>query len=1045
MEYKFVYFSPYMHIMNYVSIKIHNFSLRWCGMLILSCISAFSVIAQNKANYNLNQCYIRENKGQSTSQALFIGQTPAGNVFFYKDSVVIQKISCKNNTESVLAPDKKYHQQETRMQRDCFSITNEIIKIPGHNNLMLVPSGADGSKTNYFVGNDPSMWIKDLPNYNELAYHNLSTGESFRITCDSKGIQINQQSQNKGKQLTANFSTNPLLLSSSYVGGTIYDQINAIDIDELKNIYLCGLTKSLDFPLSNPAYDTSFAGATDGVVLKFDSTGNNLIFSTYLGGYMQDVLRNIHVKPFTHEVIVSGYTASPNYPTTASSYMPVTGGLSDVCLTCLNSLGNSLIYSTYIGGSKEDLLFHMIVDSIGNTYLSGSTGGSFPVTTGSYQTTYGGGQYDLFLCKVNASGSGLIFSTYIGGPNREYGGELTIDKTGNCYLGCLTSGSSPITPGAYRTSMSTTQSYYLCKLSPSGNSLLFGTYCGWANDSPSTLSDLAVDSNGVYCIGLAGSSGSFATTSGVFTNSPSIGGWPGPIALFKMSTQGDSLRFATVIYYGGSGGWNYEPSLCVVQDKIFFTYLIYTPGTNWSPIQATLCAFDNTFPPPASAGVNSKTAIFALSKNADKLLYLSYFGGSKHNAVPAMLVKDDIAYLAGYTDSQDLPLTNNCFDSIPVIPGSNFYKGLFARIKIEINPKAMFDIPTHICTNSPLNFQNNSHCSNHFLWKFGDGDTSSLSSPSHTYHTPGNYTIILIANNDNSSDTVTKTIIVQSIFQNHQDSICSEDSIFLAGAYRHLAGIYIDSLHTANGCDSIVQTTLSLNASPENNLPTDTVFCSGDEFQLNAGNPGFTYQWNDGSSGQSILIFDSGTYSLTVTSNKGCSKSSSTNVQKIPLPTSNLIAKTTICQGSIMILSTDTCPNCHYLWNNSSTNPSITISQSGIYIVTVSNDYCSISDSALVEDCVSLQMPNVFTPNGDGHNDLFIPDFLNVDKFELTVFNRWGELIIKTTDITKGWDGTKHNKNCPDGTYFYMLEYQGLGNGNMPFKARMQGTVTLLR
>jgi gliding motility-associated-like protein len=476
---------------------------------------------------------------------------------------------------------------------------------------------------------------------------------------------------------------------------------------------------------------------------------------------------------------------------------------------------------------------------------------------------------------------------------------------------------------------------------------------------------------------------------------------------------------------------------------IFFSYYTYPATFGWTPERGTICAFDSVAPVLAGS---CKTALFGLSGDASRLLYLSYFGANFYTSSPALTLRNNMAYLAGVTNSTDLPMTQSSYDSTfgSALGGFNG-DGYYARLKIEIYPKAGFEFPAQVCRDSAVYFQNLSHCSKSFSWDFGDGDTSSLSSPGHIHDTAGTYTITLIAYNDAGTDTLQKSILVQYYNQQFYDTICEGDSIFLAGGYRFFPGIYSDTLQSTAGCDSIVHTSLVVNPTPMVALPADTLFCTGKSVELDAGNPGCTYLWSTGDTVGVLTITVPGVYTLTVTSGSACDMYGETSVTEIPLPYSTLTESAILCKGEVLILQTDTCPACQYLWNTGSTQPSISVSDSGTYILRIYNSHCEITDTSYVEECARLIMPNVFTPNADGYNDFFIPDYANVDSFELTIYNRWGKLIAKSGDLRIGWDGNSNNTPCPDGTYYFLAEFSGPGTGGKVTKGSLKGTVTLLR
>jgi hypothetical protein len=196
-----------------------------------------------------------------------------------------------------------------------------------------------------------------------------------------------------------------------------------------------------------------------------------LIYSTYIGGSGFDNGVDIAVDN-SGNAYITGYTSSTNYVITPGSFQTTNGGSIDVFVTKLNSTGTGLIYSTYIGGSGNDECRAIAIDGSGNAYITGNTESTnYDITPGAFQTTNGGGK-DVFVSKLNSTGTGLIYSTYIGGTNDDIGDGIAIDGSGNAYItGYTNSSDYDITPGAFQTTKVGTDVFVtklsLCALPPS--------------------------------------------------------------------------------------------------------------------------------------------------------------------------------------------------------------------------------------------------------------------------------------------------------------------------------------------------------------------------------------------------------------------------------------------------------------------------------------------------------------------------------------------------------------------------------------------------
>jgi hypothetical protein len=247
-------------------------------------------------------------------------------------------------------------------------------------------------------------------------------------------------------------STGNSLIYSTYLGGTGADQGYAIAVDIGGNAFVTGYTESSDFPTQNPC-DASYNGGTyygDVFVTKLSSAGNSLIYSTYLGGGLDDDGLGIAVDG-SGNAYLTGSTESSNFPT-LNPYQSTYQGPSDygdVFVTKLSSTGNSLIYSTYLGGTGDDQGYAITVDIGCNAFVTGYTESSDFPTLKPYQATLSG-YLDAFVTKLSNSGNSLIYSTYLGGENRDNGSGIAVDGSGNAYVTGLTTSSNFPTLNPYQ-------------------------------------------------------------------------------------------------------------------------------------------------------------------------------------------------------------------------------------------------------------------------------------------------------------------------------------------------------------------------------------------------------------------------------------------------------------------------------------------------------------------------------------------------------------------------------------------------------------------
>jgi len=243
----------------------------------------------------------------------------------------------------------------------------------------------------------------------------------------------------------------PVLVYSTYLGGG-FAQGKGIATDRDGNVYVTGQTISSPFPTTPGAYQVAFGGGGDAFVTKLNSTVAAVIYSTYLGGTGGDFGEAIAVDAGGN-AYVTGSTHG-GFPTTPGAYqVTYGGGFDDAFVTKLNSTGDALVYSTYLGGVNSDSGFSIAINGSGRAFVTGRTYGGFPTTPEAYQRTFGG-QFDAFVAEVHTSGSALLYSTYLGGTDEEQGYAIALDRNGYAYVTGFTRGDFPTTPGAYQTTSS---------------------------------------------------------------------------------------------------------------------------------------------------------------------------------------------------------------------------------------------------------------------------------------------------------------------------------------------------------------------------------------------------------------------------------------------------------------------------------------------------------------------------------------------------------------------------------------------------------------
>jgi hypothetical protein len=241
------------------------------------------------------------------------------------------------------------------------------------------------------------------------------------------------------------FELNPTgnsLLYSTFLGGSNWDTGYSIAVDPSGNIYVAGLTDSTNFPVVN-AYENEHSGMTDCFILKFNASGDTLLYSTFIGGSDEEEIPSLSVDS-SGNAYVSGSTQSSDFPM-VNPLDSTLDGMLDSFVLKLSAAGDTLLYSTYIGGSDDDYGKSIVVDASGNAFVTGSTISSDFPTVNAYDWWIGGYQPDSFVFKLAANGTTLYYSTYVGGGEWDEGVSIAVDSSGNAYVaGRTESGDFPI-------------------------------------------------------------------------------------------------------------------------------------------------------------------------------------------------------------------------------------------------------------------------------------------------------------------------------------------------------------------------------------------------------------------------------------------------------------------------------------------------------------------------------------------------------------------------------------------------------------------------
>ena len=587
--------------------------------------------------------------------------------------------------------------------------------------------GPMSMRTHYFQGRDPAVWRTNVPSFSEVHYPRLYEGIDLvyrvapegvkydflvaagadpgairiayegaeRVAVDASGDLVVETSlgairdtrpigTQSGKEVSCGFvlrglrtvgfecpgrdPTRPLvidpLLYATYLGGTVLDFGRAVTVDTAGNVYVTGDVNSTDFPTTPGAFDRTLAGTSfDAFVAKFDASGSALVWATFLGGSgMSDVGLAIAVDG-AGSVYVGGQTDSPDFPVTNGSHDVTLAG-PDGFVVKLGPAGDTLVWGTFLGGIGGEVVRAVVLDGGGNVYTAGLTQSpDFPTTAGVIGPTYGGGFLDGFVSAIDATGTSLLFSTYLGGLQADTAEDLARDAAGNLYVvGGASSGNFPTTPGAFDETLGGASDGYLAKLNPTATAFLYATFLGGSSDNEGAFA-VAIDSAGEAYVAGVTNGIDFPTTPGAFDVTY---GDRTDFFVTKVNATGSGLVYST--YIGGLGE-DSLPSLRV--DAAGRAYLSGRTNSLDFPITA-----DATY--PTYGGGQYDTFALKLNATGTGIVYGTYLGGSRSDEGEDLAIDASGVYLVGSTDSTDFPATGGSYDPTP----NGAYDGFVAKLSL---------------------------------------------------------------------------------------------------------------------------------------------------------------------------------------------------------------------------------------------------------------------------------------------------------------------------------------------------------------------------
>ncbi len=449
-------------------------------------------------NYGKLPLSFEANQGQSDSQVDFLSRGSGYTLFLTPTEAVLALrkpvASNKPRGDNALPPNAEAEQAP--------AIPPAVVrmKLVGANPSPRV-SGLDElpGKSNYFLGNDPDKWCTDVPHYAKVSYKDVYPGVDLVYYGNQRQLEYDP---------VVGPGADPAAIALSFDGverlridaqgdlvldtadgeirqhkPLVYQEVDDVR-REIPGAYVLSGERQVGFEVA--AYDSSQPLIIDPV----------LAYSTYLGGSDGDRGEDIAVDS-SGNAYVTGRTFSTDFPT-VNPFQAALGGTSgdvDVFVTKLNAAGNTVVYSTYLGGSDEDFGPDIAVDSSGNAYVTSRTKSTDFPTANPFQATHGGGGLDGFVAKLNPSGSAWVYATYLGGISSDEPTDIAADASGNAYVTGETASTNFPTANPIQGTKALGDDVFVTKFNPAGSALVYSTYLG-GNGTPDTGFAIAVDASG---------------------------------------------------------------------------------------------------------------------------------------------------------------------------------------------------------------------------------------------------------------------------------------------------------------------------------------------------------------------------------------------------------------------------------------------------------------------------------------------------------------------------------------------------------------------
>ncbi|MBS1807092.1 MAG: SBBP repeat-containing protein [Acidobacteria bacterium] len=595
---------------------------------------------QTKAQLTQGQPYFEENLGQAETNIQFLTRSKTGSVGLTKTGLIWQSHS----------PAKSLQPVSAFLQMNLVGGNPKALS-EGANPLI--------GKVNYLLGNQ-AQWRMNIPTFAEVRYHDVYPGVNLVYYFHQSKLEYD---------FVVSAGTDVKRIKLAFAGS------RRLTIDERGDLVI--YSQGGELRQHRPFAYQIINGEKRVVEVQFAQLGKrevgfqvasaynpnealiidpSLSFSTYLGGSDSDTGAGIAVDS-AGNIYVAGNVNSTDFPVSATAFQPALKS-GDIFVTKLNPAGNAILYSTFLGGTSLETATGIALDANGNAVVTGTTASSdFPTTAGAYQRTLSNG--DAFVAKLNATGSGLTFSTLLGGSGNEISYGVAVDTGSNVYVtGSTTSTNFPTTTGVFQDSnRGGTLESFVTKLNPTGTQFVYSSYLGGGGSESGT--DIAVDATGnAYVTGYT-TSANFPTTAGVVQSTYNGATNLADAFVAKVNAGGSALLYSTYL-----GGKSDDVANAIAIDTTGNAYIVgntaSTSSTNDFPTTAS--AFQKTFSGSSIPGPRTDAFITKLNAMGTALSYSTYLGGNgADNALGVAVNAQGAVFVAGSTSSSNFPTSSDGF------------------------------------------------------------------------------------------------------------------------------------------------------------------------------------------------------------------------------------------------------------------------------------------------------------------------------------------------------------------------------------------------